>query len=201
MYEKPADSKYPIHDLIAGRWSPVAFSERAVEPKCLCSLFEAVRWAPSCYNDQPWNFVVGIRSEPDPFQELLSCLVPQNAEWAQYAPVLALAIARTKFSHNGKPNRHAWHDIGLAIGNLLVQATSMGLAVHPMAGFLPDKAREVLALPVDHEPVTAIAIGYPGESTFLSEALRVRNAAPRSRRPASSFVHSGRWGRRPEWLD
>lgn len=56
--EKPADTQYPIHDVMRRRWSPRAFDERPIEPEKLRSLFEAARWAPSSNNGQPWRFLV-----------------------------------------------------------------------------------------------------------------------------------------------
>jgi nitroreductase len=193
--EKPADAQYSIHELLRKRWSPVAFSERLVPGEHLCSLLEAARWAPSCYNDQPWHFLIATKEQPEDFNRLLGCLVEANVAWARHAPVLMLTVARLHFAHNEKVNRHAWHDIGLAVGNLLAQATSLGILVHQMAGFSAAKAREVFGIPEDYEPITAIALGYPGNADRLPEALRQRHAAPRTRRPLEQFVYSGAWGR------
>jgi len=192
--EKPADTQYPIHELLRRRWSPVAFSERLVPREHLCSLLEAARWAPSCYNEQPWHFIIATKEQPEKFNRLLGCLVETNIAWAQHAPVLMLTVARLHFAHNEKPNRHAWHDIGLAVGNLLTQATSLGISAHQMAGFSAVKAREVFSIPEGYEPVTAIALGYPGNADRLPEALRQRHTAPRSRRPLEQIVYSGTWG-------
>lgn len=191
---KPAANDYPIHDLLRLRYSPLAFSPQPVEPAVLASLFEAARWAASSYNDQPWAFVVATRDRPDEYQRLLSCLVEGNRVWAGNAPVLVLAAARAAFAHNTKPNRHAYHDVGLAVGNLLVQATAGGLAVRQMAGILPDVARQTLGLPEGWDAVTGVAIGYPGDPAALPENLRQREAAPRKRKPLSEFVFRGNWG-------
>jgi nitroreductase len=192
--EKPAETQHPIHDLIRRRWSPRAFAARPVEPEHLLSLLEAARWAPSSFNEQPWVFLVATHDNPEEFQRMLSCLVDANVVWAQRAPVLMLSVARRSFEHNSKPNRHAFHDVGLAAANLVTQATVLGLAVHQMAGILPDKAREVFGIPEGYDAVAGIAIGYPGEPDLLPEELRKRELAPRTRKPLESFVFSGRWG-------
>lgn len=192
--EKPAETAVAIHDLIRRRWSPRAFADRAVEPEKLKSLLEAARWAPSCYNEQPWSFFVATRDEPEEFERLKSCLVEGNAAWAQHAPVLMLSVARLAFARNDKPNRHALHDVGLAAENLVLQATDMGLAVHQMAGFHGDRAREVFAIPDGYEPVAMMAAGYPGEPDQLPDALRHRELSPRSRKPLGEFVFTGKWG-------
>ncbi len=193
--EKPADAQYPIHDLIKRRWSPRAFSDRPVEPDTLRSLLEAARWAPSSNNEQPWNFIVATKDNQTEFSQLLSCLVEGNSLWAQHAPVLMVSVARMSFEDDGKPNRHAFHDVGQAVANLIVQATALGLAVHQMAGFHPDKVRELYGVPKEFEPVAAIALGYPGDPQSLPDKLRTRELAPRERKHIAKFVFTGRWGR------
>jgi len=192
--KRPAPADHSIHSLVAHRWSPRAFADRAVEPDKLRSLFEAARWAASCFNDQPWYYIVATRDEPAEFQKLLACLVNANQAWAKAAPVLAISVARTKFQHNGSFNRHAQHDVGAASASLALQAESLGLAVHQMGGFDANRARESFHIPADHEPMAAIAIGYPGDPASLPETLREREHAPRSRHPISDFVYSGDWG-------
>ena len=192
--EKPAQTQYPIHEILRNRWSPRAFADRAVSPETLRSLFEAARWAPSSFNEQPWSFLVATRENPEDFNRLLSCLVDGNIAWAKYAPVLMLSVAKLKFEHNQKPNRHAFHDVGRAGENLVIQASALELMVHQMAGIHVDKARESCGIPEGYDPVAGFAIGYPGEPQTLPEGLRERELAPRSRKPAESFVFGGRWG-------
>ena len=192
--EKPAVSAHPIHELLKRRWSPLAFSGRMVEPETLQSLFEAARWAPSCFNEQPWNFVVCTRDIPDDHERLVSCLSEGNQPWARTAPVLMLSVARRTFTHNGNPNRHALHDVGLAVENLILQAMALDLFVHQMAGFDVAKARTLFGIPDDHEPVAAIALGYPGDPEQLPPPLRERQMAPRQRKSLDQFVFGGRWG-------
>lgn len=194
--EKLADASHPIHDLLSRRWSPRAFSDRAVAPDALRSLWEAARWAASCFNEQPWSFIVATKEDPHEFSRLLSCLVQGNITWAQHAPVLMVSVAKKRFDQDGDPNPHAWHDVGQAVANLTVQATAQGLFVHQMAGILPDKVRELYQIPDHYEPVAGIAMGYSGDPDSLPEALRKRELAPRVRRAINEFVFSGRWGQR-----
>jgi nitroreductase len=194
MREKNASTDYPIHEHLAKRWSPYAFADRPVPQADLCSLFEAARWAPSSYNEQPWSYIVATKEDPHQFQQLLSCLVEGNQTWAKAAPVLALGIVNLKFTRTGKDNRAALHDLGLAAGNLLVEATARGLLVHQMIGILPDRAREIYGIPDGWEAWTGIAIGYQGDPTSLPENLRQRELMPRQRKPLSQFVFSGKWG-------
>src|SRR5579863_331669 len=191
---KPARVNFPVHDLIRDRWSPRAFSAKPIEPAVLASLFEAARWAPSSSNEQPWAFLVATKDEPENFAKTLSVLVEFNAGWAKEAAALVLAVSSLKFHANGTPNRNAFYDTGAATALLSMEATHRGLAVHQMAGFDPAKAKQVFEIPEDWEPIAAMAIGYPGDPESLHPKLRDREVAPRTRKPLSEFVMSGRWG-------
>jgi nitroreductase len=191
---KAARLEHPIHPLLAERWSPYAFADRAVSDDELGALFEAARWAPSSYNEQPWRYVVARREAPDRFERLLSCLVEGNREWARFAPVIALGVASLALARGGKPNRAAQHDLGLASGNLCVEATARGLRVHQMIGILPERARELYAIPAGFEALTGLAIGYEAPPDALPERLRARDLAARERRPLAEFVFEGSWG-------
>ena len=194
MMEKPAETQYPIHELLRQRWSPRAFSDRRVEPDALRSLLEAARWAPSSYNEQPWSFIVATKEDTAEHARLLSCLVEGNIQWAQHAPVLMVSVAKLYFDEDHERNRHAFHDVGLAAANLVIQATALGLVVHQMAGILPDRVRQLYGVPEQYEPVAGIALGYPGDPQSLPEGLRKREMAPRERKPLTEFAFSGRWG-------
>lgn len=192
---KPAQSQFEIHPLMRDRWSPVCFSSRPIEAKHFGSLFEAARWAPSSYNEQPWAFCIFTRDQPAEFQAMLDCLMEANQVWCKNAYALVISVAKLTYDRNGKPNRHAFHDLGLATQNLFLQATALGLSCHPMGGFDPDRARTVLAIPSTHEAVTAIAIGYAADDISSFDAgLQQRDQAPRNRKPLNSFVFSGRFG-------
>lgn len=191
---KRSSTDYPVHDLITKRWSPYSFDDRPVSESDLRSLFEAARWAASSYNEQPWSYIVATKENPEEFERLLSCLVEGNQVWAKAAPVLALGIATLKFARNNKPNRVAVHDLGLAAGNLCLEATARGLMVHQMVGILPDKAREIYEIPEDSEAVTGLAIGYVGNPDSLPDTLKERDRAARQRKPLGEFVFGGKWG-------
>jgi len=191
------DSNSPpevFHRRVLERRSLRAFAPRAVAPGVLRALFEAARWAPSSVNEQPWRFIVATRAEPEPFARLLATLHPGNAAWAAAAPVLAISIARLEFERNGRPNRHAFHDVGLATAQLGLQAAVLGLGVHLMGGFDRDRARATLDIPAVFDPVAAIALGYPGDPDTLPEPWRERERAVRTRRPLAESVFGGRWG-------
>ncbi len=194
--QKPAESSFPLHDVIRQRWSPVLFSNRPIPAATLGSLFEAARWASSSYNEQPWAFCVATQAQPTEFAALLGCLMEANQVWAKDAYALVLSCAQLQFARNQKPNRHAWHDVGLATQNLLLQATAHGLYCHPMGGYDAAKARETLAMPATHEPVAAIAIGYPiATHDGAPDDLKQRDLAARVRKPLTDMVFTGRFGK------
>ena len=192
--DKLAETRFPIHDLLRRRWSPLAFADRLVEPEKLRSILEAARWAASSFNEQPWGFIVATKQDEPEWSRLLSCLVEGNQVWAKQAPVLMVSVVKLTFGRNGESNRHAWHDVGLAVGNLVVQATSLGLSVHQMAGILPDKVRELYGIPHGFDPVAGLALGYVGDPDSLPEPLHQREQANRMRKPLTEFIFSTRWG-------
>jgi nitroreductase len=180
---KHATTDHPIHSLLAARWSPYAFADTPVERDELS------------YNEQPWSFVVATRADAEAFETLLSCLVPANQAWAKAAPVLALGIVRDRFTRNDKENVAALHDLGLATGNLLMEATARGLCVHPMIGIDPERARELYRIPEHSRARTGLAIGHLGDASALPEGLQERDRAPRTRRPLGEFVFGSVYGK------
>ncbi len=193
---KQARPDHPIHELLARRWSPYAFSDQPVSDDDLRSLFEAVRWAASSYNEQPWAYIVATKANAAEFERLLSCLVEANQTWARAAPVLALGCTRLHFVRNGQPNAAAVHDLGLASASLTFEATARGLFVHQMIGIVPDRARQLYQIPEGVQPLTALAIGYAADASVLPEKYRERDLAPRTRKPLAEFVFAGTWGAR-----
>src|SRR5688500_7607928 len=157
---KLAKPDHPILPVMAERWSPYAFDPRPVERDKLLSCLEAARWAASSYNEQPWTYILAERTDKAAFDKMLGCLVEGNQAWAKNAGVLMLGIVSSFFTKNGNPNRVCEHDLGLAAGNLTIQATALGLHVNQMAGIEPAKIRATYKVPDGHEPLTGIAIGY-----------------------------------------
>ncbi|MFT7676601.1 MAG: nitroreductase [Planctomycetota bacterium] len=188
-----ADTQFPIHDLIAERWSPRAFADRPVPREELGSLFEAARWGASCFNAQPWRYLLATREDAAAYERLASCLVEANASWATRAPVLVVALAQTSFAHNGKPNAWAQYDTGSATGNLSLQAQALGLAVHQMGGFDAGRVRELCQVPAGFEPLAMLAIGFPGVPEQLPKELAERERAPRERMALDAMVFGSQW--------
>lgn len=193
--EKPAPADYPINDLMARRWSPRVFDEgRIVEREKIMRLLEAARWAPSCFNEQPWRFLIFDGSDEDAIKRARGCL-SQGNEWALKAPLLVLSVARDNFTRNEKSNRTAQHDVGLATENLYLEAVELGLVAHGMAGFDAERARSEFQIPEGFTVLAMTAIGYPyqGSLDALDEASRVRELTPRARRPIGEIAFAGTW--------
>lgn len=185
---KHADTEYPIHDLIQQRWSPRSFSDESVEPDLLNQLFEAARWAPSSYNEQPWKFIVARKEDDNAFAKLSKVMNEFNRSWAKKAPVLVLGLVKTTFDLDGRPNPHAEHDLGQAIAHLTFEATRNELYIHQMAGIEPSIAKELYDIPDGFKPMTMFAIGYKGQPESLSDKLQKQETSPRSRKPLDELI-------------
>jgi nitroreductase len=184
----------PVMAPIQARWSPRAFANRPVEAKKLAILFEAARWSASSFNEQPWRFIVAQKHDGTAFARMLGVANEWNQSWAHLAPVLILTVAKRTFSKSGKPNRHAWYDVGAAVASLSLEATRHSLYVHQMAGFDADKARERFAIPDDFEPVSLLALGYLGDIAQLPDELQQSETRKRERNPQSAFVFEAAFG-------
>jgi len=184
---------------IGKRWSPRAFAPRAVEAEKLRSVFGAARWAASSFNEQPWRFLIANREDEAAFAAALTCLREGNRGWAKLAPVLIFSVAKRTYSNSGGENRHAWYDVGQAVAILSIQATALGLHLHQMGGFYPERVREEYALPDDFEAVTAIALGYLGDPQQLPEDLQAKERRARVRKPLSELIFAGTFGRAAEF--
>ncbi len=183
------EPNYPIQRLFLERWSPRAMSGEIITTDELNTLFEAARWAPSCFNEQPWRFLYAHR-DSDEWSLFFDLLVEANQIWARDAGTLIVAVSKLTFSHNSKPNASHSLDTGAAWENLALQATSMGLVTHGMAGFDYEKARIDLNIPNDFAVEMMIAIGKPGDPALLPEQLQEREY-PSSRLSTSEISFHG----------
>lgn len=187
MKKRVAD--YKILDLILNRWSPRALSGESITDEALMTLFEAARWAPSSYNNQPWRFIYAKR-DTQQWEALLNLLVVSNKIWAQHAAVLIVVISQNNFSYNNKPSRTHSFDTGAAWENLALQATAMGLIAHGMEGFSYDRARTQLNVPDDFTVEAMIAVGKPGRKEGLPPDLQ-KNEEPSDRKKVTEIIFEG----------
>jgi len=194
---KPAITQVPINESIANRWSGRAYdASKQVSHEQIIALLEAARWAPSCFGDEPWRFIVWDKNaDASAWQQAFECLVPGNQSWVKDAPVLMLVCAGTLFGHNQSPNRWGQYDTGAAAENLCLQASHMGLMVHQMGGFNADKTREQFAIPAQYTPMAMLCVGYAADiATVTGEAL-TREMAERKRKPLGELFFADSWGK------
>jgi nitroreductase len=186
--------EHPILPQLTQRRSPRAYTSQPVPAAVLQQLFTAAGSAASCFGEQPWRFIVGSQeTSPEAYQKILGTLAEFNQAWVKKAPVLALSLAKTTFSHDGNPNAWGRHDVGQAVATLAVQAAELGVQIHQMAGFSAEAARAAFQVPADYEVVSVFTIGYPGEVEALPEALQQRELAPRTRKPLGEIMFEGGW--------
>lgn len=193
---KLAQTHYPIHDLLARRWSGRAYDPlKPLSREQIIMLLEAARWAPSCFNDQPWRFLVWNRNtDAESWQKAFDCLGAWNQRWVVNAPLLLLSCSGSIFQKNSKPNRWGPHDTGAAGQNLYLQAAALGLMAHPMGGFDADKARQTFHIPDDYTCMAMTAVGYPAPADGLEEEYRELELAARERKPLGERFYQGAWG-------
>ncbi len=183
----PVERVLPV---VLERWSPRSFAETPVSPEDLRTIFEAVRWAPSSYNEQPWRYLVGAKGSGT-YDKIFASLGEFNQAWAKTAPVLILGAARPTFTHNNTPNLYAFHDLGAADATLTYQAAALGLHTHQMAGFDREAARAAFGIPADYVMGSVIALGYLGDPEALPAGqMRDQEQSPRTRKPVAEFVYA-----------
>lgn len=188
--KRSAEIHYPVAGLIADRRSTRAFSPEPVSADAIESLFEAVRWAPSSSNEQPWYYCYACAGQ-EAFTQMVDALNPANQAWAANAPLMILSLARKTHLRSGKQNAYAWYDTGAANSLLALQAVHLGMQVRQMGGFDRTKAMATLNIPEDLEPVVFIAVGYPGAVEKLPEPLQVKETSARERFLQETFVRNG----------
>ncbi|MFC2080278.1 nitroreductase family protein [Bacteroidota bacterium] len=176
-----------INNLISERWSPVAFSDKQIDIQVINALFEAARWAPSGFNGQPWRFIWGTKGDQT-YEQLFELISESNKKWAVTAPILILSMAETIPAGRTNINKYAFFETGMAVSNLLLQATYAGLYAHQMGGYDSLKAKDILNLPESIEPATMIAVGYKGNPEDLPEEIGIRETKLRSRKELDTFV-------------
>jgi len=191
--KKPTDNNYPILETLRQRWSPRAYSEKPVEKEKLQSIFEAARWAPSAFNEQPWRFIVGRKGDKT-WDLVLETLVEWNQKWAGKATVLVINMGKKTSSFSSKPNATCAYDTGQAVAMMVIEVVNQGLIAHQMSGFSPEKARELLDIPGDYQPISVTAFGYYGDPELLPDGMKESELEERKRRPLDESVFSGKFG-------
>ena len=182
-------SEYSINPLILSRWSPRSMTGEELGDDDIMSLFEAARWAPSSFNNQPWRFIYAKRNTAY-WDRLFNLLVESNRIWAKNAGLLIVVISRKNFEFNGKPARTHQFDAGSAWENLALEASSRGIVAHGMQGFDYEKAKTELGIPADFEVMAMIAIGKRGPKENLPTELQDKEK-PNDRKALKDIIMEG----------
>jgi nitroreductase len=196
MISKTIDTSVPVLPLFAERYSGVSYDpDRNVTPAQMLALSEAARWAPSCFGDQPWRYLICDKAtNPVAWDTAWACLLEKNQGWCKAAPVLIIACCDTVLSKTGAPNAFGPYDTGAASVCMCLQAAALGLMTHQMAGFVASKARELFHIPERFNPLAMMAVGYQLPEAKLPEAFKARELAPRVRNPLEQNFFAGTWG-------
>jgi nitroreductase len=181
--------QYGADPLFVNRWSPRAMSGEEISRDELMRLFEAARWAPSSFNNQPWRFLFAMRDTRD-WPGFLGLLSEKNRTWAERAAALVVVVSKKTFDHNGRPSRTHSYDAGAAWMSLALQGSLAGLVVHGMQGFDYDRARELLNVPDEYDVEAMAAVGRPGSAEDLPEPLREAER-PSGRKEISQIAFEG----------
>jgi nitroreductase len=181
--------EYYANVIFSKRWSPRAMSGEAIDTRELMRLFEAARWAPSAFNNQPWRFLYALR-DSEHWDGFFSLLVDANKLWAKNAAALIVIISKESFDYNGKPSRTHSLDTGAAWQNMALQGSLMGLVVHGMQGFDYDRAKAELNVPDGFTVEAMAAIGRDGDKSDLPEELREREV-PSDRKKIAEIAFEG----------
>jgi peroxiredoxin/nitroreductase len=174
-----------INPLIRARRAKRALSGDPVPQETLQRLVEAAHLAPSCFNNQPWRFVVATGETLSRVKEALS----SGNYWAQPAPaILAVASKRDLDCKLSDGRDYFLFGCGMAVGLLMIQATQMGLIAHPIAGYDPVAVKKALGIPAEYTLITLIVVGKPGDASALNEKHRETELGPRQRKPLSAAL-------------
>jgi len=180
---------FPIEMIFLKRWSPRALDPDSVSEAELNTLFEAARWAPSSNNEQEWRYLYA-RHDDQHWPTFMNILAPGNQIWCKNASALIVVCSKKTFTKNGKPNLVHTFDAGLSAMALMLQATSMNIVAHGMAGFDREKARNDLQIPDDYAIEAMIAVGRYGDPNQLPPELRERET-PSGRKKVQEIARAG----------
>ncbi|MDR4489691.1 nitroreductase family protein [Candidatus Nitrosocosmicus agrestis] len=189
--ENKRKTRYNINSIFIERWSPRAMTGESITDETLMSLFEAARWAPSSFNNQPWRFLFAKKDTPN-WNIFFNLLTEGNRAWAKNAAVLVVIISRKNFEYNKKPSITHQFDTGAAWENLALEASIKGIVAHGMQGFDYDKARKDLEIPSDFDVMAMIAIGIRGSPENLPLNLQEKEF-PNDRKELAEIVMEGRY--------
>jgi nitroreductase len=164
-------------------------SKRTIEPEKISAILDAARLAPSARNSQPWRFVV-VQGE-EAVEALAQAAFQGPGAVVQQAPVIIIVCARPGDDVKIDGKEYYLFDVGLAVENMLLAATDLGLVTHPMASFNEAEVKRILHIPDDVRVVIVTPLAYPGEVSY-DEASEER-LSQRTRRALKETAYFNRW--------
>lgn len=182
-----------INNLLSKRWSPRSFDSRELTDSQISKLFEAIRWSPSAFNEQPWHFIYADRRDLPAFKNIHACLTEGNQSWTINASMLIITFVKTVFDRNGKSNAYASHDLGGAMANMTIQALDMDLFVHQMAGIQKEVIKDKFNVPEGWEPLTMVAVGFLDSPDKLDEKQRAGEESEQIRHALTDIHSMNKW--------
>ena len=194
MIKKLAETEVEIAPLISERWSPRVFDAKfIIDEGSVKSILEAARWAPSCFGDQPWKFIIFQKKDALQWVNALNCLSVGNQNWAMDTSLLICVCANKKFKHNGNENKWSQYDTGAASENICLQSTYLGLAAHQMGGFDSDKIRNLANIPVEFDVMSFIAVGKPLAKKLMTNEQAEAEGSARKRLELNEIYFENKW--------
>lgn len=196
MFTKKAKTQYPINEILANRWSTRSFdSTKKVEREKILSICEAARWSPSCFNEQPWRFMIFDKNQnEEAYNKAFACLGEWNQKWVEPSPVLIAVFANDKFEKNGKDNRWAHSDTGHASMSIMLESVNQGLMSHPMGGYDAEKLKAEFNIPDGNDSISMLAVGYQAEPDNMNPDYKDGELQERVRKDLSENFFESTWG-------
>ena len=148
---------------IKNRRSIRAYSKEKITKEELEKLIDAMRWAPSAGNIQPWEFIIVSNTE---IKQKMS-IAALDQTFIEEAPIVIVVCANEKrsewrYGSRGK-NLYCLQDTAAAIQNLLLAAYALGLGTCWIGAFYEEEIRRIFDLPGGIRPIALVPVGYPNE--------------------------------------
>lgn len=168
-----------------------ALSDQKIPDGTIHRIMTAATYAPSCFNNQSWRFLVV--TEDEALDKIHDALTSANY-WVKKAPAVVIVATKPEFGCRLNDNRdYALFDCGLATENLMLQGFKEGLYAHALAGFDPFKIKAAFNIPDAYIVITLVALGYPGDDASLNEKHKELEHSTRSRRPEAEMISYNTW--------
>lgn len=177
-----------LMDAINQRRATRSLKKVDISDEDVTKLAEAANLAPSCFNNQPWNFVF-VRDD-DKLQELFDNM-PKGNKWAHKASMIIGVFAKKDDDCAMGDREYFLFDTGFAVNNIMLKATEMDLVAHPIAGFKPKPCAKAMNIPDDYVLITLVIVGPKSDeiNPVLSEDMQKAEKNRPPRRDLDEFVH------------